>query len=838
MGTGFARGARGTAASGPGGGFLFAWILVSFTCHLASTQGAPEDVDVLQRLGLSWTKAGGGRSPTPPGVIPFPSGFIFTQRAKLQAPTANVLPTTLGRELALVLSLCSHRVNHAFLFAIRSRKHKLQLGLQFLPGRTIIHLGPRQSVAFDLDVHDGRWHHLALELRGRTVTMVTACGQHRVPVPLPSRRDSMLDPQGSFLLGKVNPRAVQFEGALCQFSIHPVAQVAHNYCAHLRERCRQVDTYSPQVGTLFPWDSGPAFALHPEPALLGLGNLTRTPATLGARPVSRALAVTLAPAMPTKPLRTVHPDVSEHSSSQTPLSPAKQSARKTPSPSSSASLANSTRVYRPAAAQPRQITTTSPTKRSPTKPSVSPLSVTPMKSPHATQKTGVPSFTKPVPPTQKPAPFTSYLAPSKASSPTVRPVQKTFMTPRPPVPSPQPLRPTTGLSKKFTNPTVAKSKSKTTSWASKPVLARSSVPKTLQQTVLSQSPVSYLGSQTLAPALPPLGVGNPRTMPPTRDSALTPAGSKKFTGRETSKKTRQKSSPRKPEPLSPGKSARDASPRDLTTKPSRPSTPALVLAPAYLLSSSPQPTSSSFPFFHLLGPTPFPMLMGPPGSKGDCGLPGPPGLPGLPGSPGARGPRGPPGPYGNPGPPGPPGAKGQKGDPGLSPGQAHDGAKGNMGLPGLSGNPGPLGRKGHKGHPGAAGHPGEQGQPGPEGSPGAKGYPGRQGFPGPVGDPGPKGSRGYIGLPGLFGLPGSDGERGLPGVPGKRGEMGRPGFPGDFGERGPPGLDGNPGEIGLPGPPGVLGLIGDTGALGPVGYPGPKGMKGLMGGVGEPGLKG
>lgn len=725
MGTGSARGARGTAATGCGGGFLFAWILVSFSCHLASTQGAPEDVDVLQRLGLSWTKAGGGRSPAPPGVIPFPSGFIFTQRAKLQAPTTNVLPTTLGRELALVLSLCSHRVNHAFLFAIRSRKHRLQLGLQFLPGRTLVHLGPRQSVAFDLDVHDGRWHHLALELRGRTVTLVTACGQHRVPVPLPSRRDSMLDPQGSFLLGKMNPRAVQFEGALCQFSIHPVAQVAHNYCAHLRERCRQVDTYGPQVGALFPWDSGPAFALHPEPALLGLGNLTRNPATLGSRPISRGLMVTMAPAVPTKPLRMVHQDVSKLGSSQTPLVPAKQSARKTPSPFPSAALANSTRVFHSAPAQPRQITATSPTKRPPTKPSVSSLSVTPMKSPQAIQKAGTPSFSRPIPTTQKPTPLTSHPSPSKVSSATVRPVQKTFMTPQLPTLSPQALHPITGLPKKFTIPTVAKPQSKMTSWASKPVLARTNVPKALEQTVVAQSSVSYLGSQTLATALPPLGVGNSRMMPSTRDSTSTPAGSKKITGLEASKKTRHKSSPRKPIPLSSGKTARDASPRDLTTKPSQLSTPALVLAPAHLLSSSPQPTSSSFSFFHLPEPTPFLMLMGPPGSKGDCGLPGPPGLPGLPGSPGPRGPRGPPGPFGNPGLPGPPGAKGQKGDPGLSPGQAHDGAKGNMGLPGLAGNPGPMGRKGHKGHPGAAGHPGEQGQPGPEGSPGAKGYPGR-----------------------------------------------------------------------------------------------------------------
>ncbi|CAO2587816.1 Collagen alpha-1(XXVII) chain [Lemmus lemmus] len=719
MGTGSARGARGTAAAGHGGGFLFAWTLVSFACHLASTQGVPEDVDVLQRLGLSWTKAGGGRSPAPPGVIPFSSGFILTQRARLQAPTSTVLPPTLGQELALVLSLCSHRVNHAFLFAIRSRKHRLQLGLQFLPGRTLVHLGPRQSVAFDLDVHDGRWHHLALELRGRTVTLVTACGQYRVPIPLPSHRSSMLDPQGSFLLGKMNPRAVQFEGALCQFSIHPVAQVAHNYCAHLRERCRQMDTYSPQVGALFPWNSGLAFALHPEPALLGLGNLTRAPATLGTRPIARGPTVTMAPAMPTKPPRIVPPNVPKHSSAQTPLAAAKQSARKAPSPSPSESLASSTGLLHPAAAQLLKITATRPTTHPPTKPASS-LSVTPVKSPYPTQKTAAPSFTKPILPTQKPVARTSRPPPSRTSSPTVRPVQKTFVTPPPLAPSPQPLRPTVGLLTKSTVPTVAESKSTMTSWAN------TSAPRTLQQTAVSQSPVPYLGSEraswALATALPPLGIGSPRMAPPTRDSTSTPAGSKKFTRLEAFKKTRPKSSPWKL--FSPGKTARDT-PRELTTKPSRLPTPALVLAPAYLQSSSPQPTSSSFPFFHMPGPTPFPMLMGPPGSKGDCGLPGPPGLPGLPGSPGARGPRGPPGPYGNPGPPGPPGAKGQKGDPGLSPGQAHDGAKGNMGLPGLSGNPGPSGRKGHKGHPGAAGHPGEQGQPGPEGSPGAKGYPGR-----------------------------------------------------------------------------------------------------------------
>ena len=262
------------------------------------------DVDVLQQLGLSWTKAVGGRSPPPPGVIPFQTGFIFTQRARLQAPTAAVLPASLGTELALVLSLCSHRVNHAFLFAVRSRKRKLQLGLQFLPGKTVVHLGPRRSVAFDLDVHDGRWHHLALELRGRTVTLVTACGQHRVPVSLPFHRDPALDPDGLFLFGKMSPHAVQFEGALCQFSIYPVAQVAHNYCTHLRKQCGQADTYRPQLGPFFPRDSGTLLTFQTDLARLGLENLTTATPALGSRPAGRGPGVTVVPAVPVKPMRT------------------------------------------------------------------------------------------------------------------------------------------------------------------------------------------------------------------------------------------------------------------------------------------------------------------------------------------------------------------------------------------------------------------------------------------------------------------------------------------------------------------------------------------------------
>lgn len=585
------------------------------------------DVDVLQRLGLSWTKAG---SPAPPGVIPFQSGFIFTQRARLQAPTGSVIPASLGTELALVLSLCSHRVNHAFLFAVRSRKHKLQLGLQFLPGKTVVHLGSRRSVAFDLDMHDGRWHHLALELRGRTVTLVTACGQRRVPVLLPFHRDPALDPGGSFLFGKMNPHAVQFEGALCQFSIYPVTQVAHNYCTHLRKQCGQADTYQSPLGPLFSQDSGRPFTFQSDLALLGLENLT-TATPLGSQPAGRGPKGTVVPATPTKPQRTSptnpHQHIAGRGPAQTP--PAKLSASNTLDPVLPASLGSSTRTPRPAASQPSQkITATKIPKSLPTKPSAPSTSIVPVKSPHPTQKTAAPSFTKSAPPTQKHVPT----VPAKVSRPAEKPIQRNQGMPRPPLPSTQPLPPTTSSSKKPI-PTLAQTEAKVTNHASKPASARTSTHKPPPFTALSSSPAPTPGSTrtTRPPAtmVPPTsGTSAPRTAPAVPTPGSAPTGNKKPTGSEASKKAGPESGPRKPVPLRPGKAARDVPLSDLTTRPSprqsQPSqqtTSALVLAPAQFLSSSPRPTSSGYSFFHLAGSTPFPLLMGPPGPKGDCGLP-------------------------------------------------------------------------------------------------------------------------------------------------------------------------------------------------------------------------
>ncbi|KAG8518842.1 Collagen alpha-1(XXVII) chain [Galemys pyrenaicus] len=626
---------RATAVSSPGGapvgpasqcpslsmltrGFLFTWILVSFACHLASTHGAPEDVDVLQRLGLSWTKAASGRKPAPPGVIPFHSGFIFTQRARLQAPTAAVVPAALGTELALVLSLRSHRVNHAFLFAVRSRKHKLQLGLQFLPGKTVVHLGPRRSVAFELDVHDGRWHHLALELRARTVTLVMACGQRRVSLPLPFRRDPALDPQGSFLFGKLSPHAVQFEGALCQFSIHPVAQVAHNYCTHLRKQCGQADTYRSQLGPLLPQDPGALFAL------LGLENLTTATAAPRSWPAGQGPRVTVVTATPSKPLRTrtldPHQRVTTGGPARTPPPPTKLSAEKVLPPAPPASPASSTRPVQ----SPQKSAATRIPKSHPAKSSAPSPSVLPVRSPRPAQKAASPASGKSAPPTKKPVPPPPHPVPAKAAHPTPKPVQRSSASPKPLRPSSQSLSPAAGSSRKPL-PTVVQPVAKTSSGASEPGPAQASTRRPPHPAALPPSLAPIASFQTIRP---PATVLSPASVPSTLAPGSAPTGSKKSPGSEAAKKDRPKSSPQKPIPLRPGKAARDVPLSHLTTGPGprqpqlrQQTTPAPASVPARFLSSSPRPAGSGHPFLHLAGPTPFPLLMGRPGPKGDCGLP-------------------------------------------------------------------------------------------------------------------------------------------------------------------------------------------------------------------------
>ena len=188
--------------------------------------------------------------------------------------------------------------------------------------------------------------------------------------------------------------------------------------------------------------------------------------------------------------------------------------------------------------------------------------------------------------------------------------------PRLPPPSARPLPPAAASSKKPLPPGV-QAEAKMSGHASEPAPAHTSTHRPPPPTVPPPSPVP-------SPS-PPRTARPPATaMPSTLAPGSASTGSKKPTGSEATKKAR----PRKPVPLRSGKAARDVPLNDPTrgSSPRQPrtrqqTTLAPALAPAQFLASSPQPMSTGYSFFHLVGPTPFLLLMGPPGPKGDCGLP-------------------------------------------------------------------------------------------------------------------------------------------------------------------------------------------------------------------------
>lgn len=223
--------------------------------------------------------------PIPNGVIPFKSGVILTPRARIQAPLRSVVPATFNAtSFSVTLSLSVHRFNGAFLFSVLSKKRKVQLGLQFLPGSVRLHVGHKSHVSFDYDVYDGQWHSFALDIRGRRVFLHTSCGENSLFVDLSSKKEAVLDPDGSFLLGKMNHDSVPFEGAICQFDMYPSAKAAHNYCDYIKKHCREADTYRPVYSPMLPLFPDPnmtfshinPLALAEKPKGAQLTSLSRT----------------------------------------------------------------------------------------------------------------------------------------------------------------------------------------------------------------------------------------------------------------------------------------------------------------------------------------------------------------------------------------------------------------------------------------------------------------------------------------------------------------------------------------------------------------------------------
>lgn len=178
----------------------------------------------------------------PPGV-----GVTLDPDAMIEAPVASVLPAGVEKEFSLIVSLNSKRATNAFLFSMWDGMERLQFGLQLLPNRVVVYTGDKASVYFSYEAQDGRWHSFAVAVHPRSVSFFAQCEElHYSEETL--TRPRMVVSNGRVAIGRMNSRAAQFEGSLCQLEIYPSAQVAAHYCDYVKKNCRLADTFR----SLFP----------------------------------------------------------------------------------------------------------------------------------------------------------------------------------------------------------------------------------------------------------------------------------------------------------------------------------------------------------------------------------------------------------------------------------------------------------------------------------------------------------------------------------------------------------------------------------------------------------
>uniref|UniRef100_A0A8C9T7K9 Thrombospondin-like N-terminal domain-containing protein n=1 Tax=Scleropages formosus TaxID=113540 RepID=A0A8C9T7K9_SCLFO len=255
--------------------------VVLFAKESSQVQG----VDLLYQLGLVGSKErhtlgvtsvpSSAPSPPPQGIFLPGAGVVLRSGVHIESPISGLLPTGTGDEFSIVVCLSSWRVNNAFLVSITNSKNRLQFGIQLLPKKVVVYIAEKTSVYFRYNVHNGRWHSFAIGVRPRSVSFHAECGGVYYSEETLTRPQK-LDPDGLLTLGRMNFRAVQFEGEICQLDIYPSAQAAANYCNYIKKQCRLADTYRSLLPSLTSEFNDPTLSDHPLKAQKFLSPLLST----------------------------------------------------------------------------------------------------------------------------------------------------------------------------------------------------------------------------------------------------------------------------------------------------------------------------------------------------------------------------------------------------------------------------------------------------------------------------------------------------------------------------------------------------------------------------------
>ncbi|XP_036023706.1 collagen alpha-2(XI) chain isoform X7 [Onychomys torridus] len=211
--------------------------------------GAPS-VDVLRALRFPSLPDGVRKSK---GVCPADVAYRVSRPAQLSAPTRQLFPGGFPKDFSLLTVVRTRPGLQAPLLTLYSAQGVQQLGLEL--GRPVRFLyedqrgrpqAPAQPVFRGLSLADGKWHHVAVAVKGQSVTLIIDC-KKRVTRPLPRSVHPVLDTRGVVIFGAHILDDEVFEGDVQELVIVPGVQAAYQSCGQKDLECERAQRDGPQI---------------------------------------------------------------------------------------------------------------------------------------------------------------------------------------------------------------------------------------------------------------------------------------------------------------------------------------------------------------------------------------------------------------------------------------------------------------------------------------------------------------------------------------------------------------------------------------------------------------
>ncbi|GIX73236.1 collagen alpha-1(XI) chain [Caerostris extrusa] len=184
--------------------------------------------------------------------------FSITQTAVLTVTTSQLFTGTFPYDFSVLATLRPNQGTESFLFTIYNNIGEEQLALGIGDNVTFMCRESMEEptlaqVSFPVPVNDGKWHRLALSIKGNSVTLLSECGR-QLTESLSRSEEAYIDTTGILLLGSQLVDGVYYEGDIQQLMIVPSPEAAYEQC---------ID-YMPDCEFPLPYSQAPEDTVFPE----------------------------------------------------------------------------------------------------------------------------------------------------------------------------------------------------------------------------------------------------------------------------------------------------------------------------------------------------------------------------------------------------------------------------------------------------------------------------------------------------------------------------------------------------------------------------------------------